>query len=231
MSSTTNKKLVWDLPVRLFHWLLVAGIGGLWYTGETGYENTHMKIGYCIIGLLIFRVLWAIFGTKHSRIASFFPTPKSLVSSVKGLFDKDAAYYVGHNPLGAVSAIVMLVLVGLQAVTGLFTKGEIWYGPYTSALSSSLVKKLDGIHHVNFNYILIAAGVHIFAIFFYLFYKKQNLITPMITGKKKEDVVPEGSQISGSRIWLAIVLAVLVAAFTYWLVMIAPPPVVYDDYY
>lgn len=227
----TSKTLVWDLPIRIFHWLLVAAIAGAWYTAEEGYEDTHMKIGYAIIGLLIYRIVWGIFGTEHSLFRSFIPSPFKLYQHTKNIFKVDAKQSVGHNPLGALSALIMLFLIGLQAATGLFTKGEIWYGPYTSAVGSELQKRLDGIHHANFDFILVALGVHIVAIFFYLFFKKQNLITPMIHGKKNDEVVPNGKGIPHSKLLVAVILALVVAAFTYWLCFISPPEVIYDDYY
>jgi len=227
--SVKAKTLVWDLPLRLFHWLLVVGIVAAWFTSEQGFEDAHMKIGYGIIGLLIFRVFWGFLGTQYSRFSHFGLSPCALVTNVRSLFRRDSKPAVGHNPLGALSAILLLCLVSIQAATGLFTKGEIWYGPYTSAVGDALASRLDGIHHANFDYVIAAAGLHVFAIFFYLFYKKQNLLMPMITGKKASSVAGDRGVLN-SRLFVAGILLLLVSAFVYWLIFIAPPPVVYDDY-
>jgi len=225
------KRLVWDLPLRIFHWLLGLSILAAWATAEWGEEQLHMWNGYLILGLLIFRIFWGVWGTRHSQFIHFFPSPKTLFAYIKLMFSKTSKETVGHNPAGSLMVIAMILMVGLQAVTGLFTEGEIWAGPYTSALDSSIAKKLESIHHSNFNYLLALIGLHILAIFVYLFRKKQNLIVPMITGFKKASVVPETEQIKSSKIWRALFTLAAVAGLVYWLVFIAPPPVIYDYYY
>lgn len=227
----SDKKLVWDLPLRLFHWLFGISIIAAWISIELGREQIHMYLGYFILGLLTFRLIWGIIGTRHALFWQFIPSPKKLFAYLPGLFKRDSAESVGHNPIGSLMVILMFVLVGTQAITGLFTQGEIWAGPYSSAVEKSTSKDLEAIHHTLFDYILIAIGIHVFAAFFYLFYKKQNLIWPMITGKKKSEVVPAGEGIPHSRLWIALALLAVVSGFIYWLAFVAPPPVVYDYYY
>ena len=228
--TPATKRLVWDLPLRLFHWLFGLAITAAWITAEWGEEQLHMWIGYFILGLLIFRILWGIWGTRHSRFRHFFPRPGTLITYVKQMSTSASRQSVGHNPAGSLMVVLMLLLVGLQVVTGLFTEGEIWAGPYASAVDSALVKKLDDIHHANFNYLLAAIGIHIIAVLFYLLVKKQNLISPMIMGCKDASLVPEAEAISGSKLLRAFFTLAVVAGFVYWLVLVAPPPVVYDYY-
>lgn len=225
------KKLVWDLPLRIFHWLFGLSIICSWITAEWGEEQLHMWTGYFIIGLLVFRICWGIWGTRHSRFIHFVPGPKAVFSYIKQIFNKNSTESVGHNPLGSLMVLLMILVIGLQAFTGLFTEGEIWSGPYASALDSELVKKLDSLHHSNFDYVLVLTGLHIVAVFFYLLIKKQNLILPMIFGRKEARIVPEGQEIKNSRLWIALLTVLAVAGFVYWLVFVAPPPVIYEDYY
>lgn len=224
---TTEKKLVWDLPLRVFHWLFGINILLLWYTAEQGLEQYHIWLGFFIIGLLIFRLCWGIWGSKHSQFRHFFPTPKSIIQYMKDRCPET----IGHNPMGSIVVFIMFGMVGLQAFTGLFTFGELWAGPYASALGEDITKKLESIHHIIFDYLLWIMGLHVVAAFVYLFIKKQNLILPMITGYKKQEVVPEGEGISSSKLWIAGITLIVVAGFVYWCVFVNPPPVIYDDYY
>lgn len=227
----SSKKLVWDLPIRLFHWLLVLGILAAWGTNELGEELYHMWVGYFIIGLLLFRLCWGIWGSRHAQFAHFIRGPKSIYVYMKQMLSGQSTETVGHNPLGSLMVVAMLFVIGLQAATGLFAKGELWNGPYSSALGSGITKKIEAIHHANFDYVLVLIGLHILAIFFCLLKKKQNLILPMITGKKKRELVPEGEDISGSKLWIALLTLAVVAAVVYWLIFVIAPPVIYDDYY
>ena len=229
--SPQAKRLVWDLPLRIFHWLFGLSILAAWATAELGEEQIHMWIGYLIISLLLFRICWGIWGTRHAQFIHFIPGPGALLSYLKQMPNRSSKQSVGHNPLGSLMVIAMIVLVALQAVSGLFTEGEIWAGPYVSALDSSVVKRLDGLHHSNFDYLLVLMALHIIAVFAYLVGKKQNLILPMITGRKKAELVPESEQIPHSRLRRALMTLVAVAGFVYWLVVIAPPPIEYDYYY
>lgn len=227
----SGKRLVWDLPLRIFHWLFGLSIIAAWITAEWGEEQIHMWIGYLILGLLIFRICWGIWGTRHSQFIHFIPGPKRILSYAKSMLGGTSKESVGHNPIGSLMVVAMILLVGLQAITGLFTEGEIWAGPYSSALDSSMGNKLESLHHSNFDYILVLIAIHITAVFFYLFKKKQNLILPMILGRKDASVVPEKEHIKHSRLWIALITLMAVSGFVYWLVFVAPPPVEYDYYY
>lgn len=226
----SDKKLVWDLPLRLFHWSIGISIIGSWVTIENGYEQIHMYLGYFIIGLLIFRIVWGFIGTRHSQFQNFFPTPSRLLPYLKTVFTDEARKSVGHNPVGSLMVFLMLTLVSLQAASGLFTSGEIWAGPYSSALDSDTTKQIESIHHKLFDAILVLVALHIVAVFGYLLFKKQNLIFPMFTGKKDAEDVPDEEAIKNSKLPAALFLLILVASFVYWLVFVAPPPVVYEYY-
>lgn len=220
----TKQHLIWDLPTRIFHWAFALVIIGCWATHELGseYIDWHMQLGYVAIGLLCFRVIWGFIGTKHARFASFFPTP----TKIKRYLSDDKRKVAGHNPLGSLMVFAMLVLVMLQAASGLFIDDEIFTtGPYFNALGSDVDKVMSMIHHNAFDIIAIAIFVHVAAVVFYQRVKKQNLVKPMVTGYKNEDDINTGDAISGSKVWLGVIIALLCAGFVYWLVVINAPVV------
>lgn len=230
----TKKLLIWDLPLRIFHWSFVLTIFALWYTAEQGSDlvEIHMQLGYVALGLLTFRVLWGIIGPTHARFSQFILSPKKLINY---LFKRDSQEQntpnAGHNPLGALMVILMIVLVSVQAISGLFIDNDVFStGPYNSIVSGDIEKLMSFLHHNTFDLILIAIALHIGAIAYYALVKKHNLVTPMITGKKDAKDVDSTAAIPHSKIILAIILALLCAVFIYWLVVINAP-VVEDFYY
>lgn len=219
-----EKRLVWDLPLRLFHWLLVVSLIASWVTAEVGFDwmPYHLYLGYWTLGLLVFRIIWGFVGPRHARFASFLTGPSGLWRYARALAAGTMIQTAGHNPLGGISVIVMLVLVGFQAVTGLFATDDIvWTGPYNPAVSEATADRLTGLHHLNFNIILAAVALHIMAIAFYFLVKKQNLVAAMLHGRK---VVPEHEAISKSEVVKALIVIVISAGLVYWLISAAPTP-------
>jgi cytochrome b len=224
-----EKRLVWDLPLRLFHWLLVLSMTASWITAELGFDwmQVHMYLGYGTIGLVVFRVIWGFIGPRHARFANFLSGPSGIWRYAKGLAAGTMIQTAGHNPLGGISVIVMLVLVAFQTATGLFATDDIvWSGPYNPAVSGAVADRLTSLHHLNFNIILVAVALHIMAIAFYFLVKKQNLVAAMLHGKK---LVPEHEAISKSEVVKALIVIVISAGLVYWLVSSAPVPP--DDNY
>jgi cytochrome b len=222
-----ERRLVWDLPLRLFHWLLVLSLGALWATGEAGFDwiEYHMWIGYWTLGLIVFRVIWGFVGPRHARFSSFLAGPAAIWRYAKGLAAGTMIQTAGHNPLGGISVIVMLVLVSVQIGTGLFTTDDIlWTGPYNGAVSPATADKLSALHAYNFNIILVAVSLHILAIAFYFLVKKQNLVGAMFHGKKPAAHVPEHEAITKSEIVKALIVVLVSAGLVYWLIAAAPPP-------
>lgn len=203
---TTRIKL-WDLPTRVFHWLLVVAIGAAWASGEIGgnWMVWHGRIGLLIVGLVAFRLIWGVIGSTYARFASFVRGPASIVAYLRGQW-----HGLGHNPLGALSVLGLLTLVALQATTGLFAyNDDIGFGgPFYAAISSDLSATLTKIHHKLFDGLLVLVGLHIAAILFYTHVKKDNLVKPMLTGWK--DGRPEQSARGGGI--LAFVVATIIAA-------------------
>lgn len=221
----TKKLLVWDLPVRLFHWLLVISLLGAWYTsdGERDLLNYHLKIGYFILGLILFRIIWGIFGTKYALFSQFIPTRHELICYLQKLKQKPNYNTIGHNPLGGLMVVLMLSLVLSQAISGLFMNDDIFTsGPYYESVSSSVQKFMSLIHHNVFDVIIIISILHISAICYYLLVKKINLIVPMFTGYKSSDN-EKNSSIKSSKLLLSFVVILVVVVFLYWLLVLNIP--------
>jgi cytochrome b len=222
-----ERRLVWDLPLRLFHWLLVLSIVASYVTAKIGFETMpyHMYLGYWTIGLILFRIVWGFVGPKHARFSSFLAGPAGIWRYAKGLAAGTMIQSAGHNPLGGLSVILLLALVGFQAGTGLFATDDIvWTGPYNGAVSSAMAQRLTAWHHMNFNFILAAVALHIMAIAFYFLVKKQNLVGAMVHGKKPASYVPAHEAIERSEIVKALIVIVISAGLVYWLISAAPEP-------
>jgi cytochrome b len=224
----TTRRLVWDLPLRLFHWLFATCIVASYVTGKVGFEwmQYHFYLGYCMIGLLVFRVIWGFLGPRHARFSSFLEKPSVVWDYARRLFDATSSPSVGHNPVGALMVILMLLLVGAQVTTGLFaTDAVIWTGPYYPSVKASTASLLSTVHSVNVNIILGAVVLHVAAIIYYRVHKKQGLAAAMFTGYKPAAVVPPHHAITSSQLLKAIIVSALAAGFVYWLIAInAPPP-------
>jgi len=200
MAETDNTKptplQVWDLPTRLFHWLVVILVAVSFVTAEVGgmWMTYHMWSGYTILALLLFRVVWGFVGGRTSRFSQFVRGPKAVLRYAKDLLKTDAPRHFGHNPLGGWSILAMLAALLVQAVTGLFANDDIFTeGPLYPWVSKATSDLLTRIHKFNQWVIVALVAVHVLAVFFYLFRKRENLIGPMVTGKKRwEGEVPRG---------------------------------------
>ena len=211
---------VWDLPTRLFHWLLVAMVVSSFATAKLGgnWMLYHERCGEVILALLLFRVAWGFIGSPPSRFRTFLAGPGAVFRYALTLFRRDADHHLSHNPLGGWSVMAMLLVLFVQAGTGLFANDDIaTEGPLYKWVSKAASDRLTSIHHVNHDLIIVLVAVHVAAVLFHLIYKRENLITPMITGKKqREGALAEN--ISQQPIGLAAVAAALAAGAVYLLV-------------
>ena len=230
MPSDQRPTLIWDLPLRLWHWALVICLGGSWLTAEAGFEwtQTHFYFGYSALALVLFRLIWGFVGTLHSRYASFIVSPKKVFSYMQNQSSRPPA--AGHNPLGGWASVLMVLLVGLQATIGLFISDDIFYaGPYNSVVSGDTADALAAWHHRIFTLIQITVLLHLSAVAWYTWFKQERLIHAMFHGKK--NLLPAANQtIQKHRAPLAIFLIVLVGLLVTALVYFAPVPT-FDDFY
>ncbi len=172
------------------------------------------------MGLLSFRLTWGFCGSTHARFSDFVPGPGRLLAYFRGSWRG-----LGHNPLGVLSVLALLGILGLQAVTGLFANDDIAFqGPLNLLVDAEVSQWLTRIHRLNFDLVLVLTGLHVAAILFYTLVRKESLIMPMITGMKEVEE-PQAQPASGGGFWsfllaLILALAVVVAASG---VFIAPP--------
>jgi cytochrome b len=217
---------VWDLPVRCTHWLLIIVLCGSWITGGLSGSafKWHEFLGCTVLVLVTFRVLWGFFGTRHARFASFLRGPHELVSYVRRISSLSSYRpSVGHNPVGGWVVMAMLLLLLIQGLTGLFANdGVMDTGPLFGWISASLSDSLTKIHHLVFHVLQAIIAAHIIAAALYLFLRHDNLVLPMLTGRKPKDVVPEAQEIGGSRLWLALLIVVLLAIALGLVIWLAP---------
>lgn len=222
--STTKKIRVWDLPTRLFHWLLVACIAGAFITVKKGglWMDYHLLFGYGVLGLVLFRIVWGFVGPEHARFSHFVRGPGAIFGYLKG----NVARATGHNPIGAISVIAMLLLFGWQAISGLFANDDILVeGPLAALVSKELSDTMTGLHKLDELPILIIVGLHVLAIIWYRIAKKQKLTSAMITGDAPSDefdVVTTPTRDTWSVRLLALVIALASAGVVFWITTLRP---------
>ena len=196
---------LWDLPTRLFHWLLVATVVGAFVTAKLGGNAMlwHGRLGLFILGLLVFRLVWGFIGSTHARFANFVRGPAAIRDYLAGRWQG-----VGHNPLGALSVLALLAVLVAQVGTGLFSHDDIAFsGPLAPLLASDCVSDLTAIHRLLEKALIVLVALHVAAIAFYTRVKKHNLVVPMITGWAEGDE-SQSAQGGGA---LALVAALAIA--------------------
>lgn len=232
-TKTGTTGCVWDWPTRVVHWALAVTVPASWITANAfDLLAVHMVIGYVTLGLVVFRVVWGFVGPYHARFANFVRGPKVVLAYATTLLRRDTAQATGHNPLGALAVVLMLAMLAFQAVSGLFATDELFhFGPYNGVVSQELAKEITSLHKTNGDLLLWVAGLHVLAIGFYLYYKRQNLLWPMVSGDKTLPERPNVVFVFSQRTRLALVLAVVILFAVYALVTLAPPPPPADDMY
>ncbi|WP_159981840.1 MULTISPECIES: cytochrome b/b6 domain-containing protein [unclassified Novosphingobium] len=211
-ASTTR---IWDPTVRLFHWLLVVLIAFSWWSGEQHDMELHRLSGYAILALLVFRVFWGFAGPRTARFTNFVRGPAAVMAYMKGLGSRRTHAAEGHNPLGGWSVVAMLAVVGLMVVAGLFSVDVDGFesGPLADYVSFDQGRTAAELHETVFNAILALVALHVAAVVFYLVWKRQNLVRPMITGSRKvaDGESPAQLRWSPALAVIGIVIAVAVA--------------------
>lgn len=220
--SERARAYVWDLPTRLFHWLLVAAVAGAFVTAKLGGALMvwHGRLGLLILGLIVFRLIWGVIGPTYARFATFVRGPRMILAYLTGRWRG-----LGHNPMGALSVLAMLAVLLTQALTGLFSSDDIAYTGYLAhRVDGELSARLTGLHQTLETLLILFVSLHVFAIVFYAWRKQQNLVKPMLTGWA--DGRPEWSTRGGGP--AAFAIAVSIAALAVWAasgsLLPAPPP-------
>jgi len=223
MSSNDLARVrVWDLPTRLFHWVLAACVIFSVVSAQIGGNAMpwHFRSGYVVFTLLAFRLLWGLIGGHWSRFASFVYAPSTIMRYLRGQHRAGEHLDVGHNPLGAFSVFGLLALLALQVATGLFADDEIANtGPLIKFVSGSTSLALTKWHKLFGQWLIIALVVlHVGAIVYYRTRKKVDLIGPMIHGDKALAGDVPAALDSGRTRLLALVLVALCAGLVTWVI-------------
>ena len=188
MQSSETPVKVWDGPVRLFHWALVLLVVVMYVTAKLqgDWMTWHMRSGYAILALVLFRVLWGVFGSSTARFSSFVAGPGACLRFARTLLKRERSGFASHNPLGGWMVLVLLLALLLQAATGLFANDDIaTEGPLAALVSKDMSDRLTSLHHWNFDLLLILGGLHVGAVLYHWGVMKENLIGAMLSGVKR----------------------------------------------
>jgi cytochrome b len=209
---------VWDLPVRLVHWLLAGLIAFSWWSVHHHHTDWHIWSGCAILTLLIFRLLWGFVGSSTARFSSFVRGPRAVVNYLRGKWTG-----VGHTPLAALSVLALLGVVAIQAGLGLFAEDEdgIYMGPLARLVSSDTSDKVRDIHALGFDIVLGLIVLHVLAIIYYRLFRGQKLTKPMITGRAL--VAPGMQPMRVGKWWVALICLALSIGIVRWIIAGAPP--------
>jgi len=208
---------IWDLPTRMFHWVLAGLVGFSWWTAETHRDDLHIWSGVAILTLLIFRILWGFVGSSTARFANFVRGPRAVFGYLRGDWRG-----IGHNPLGAMSVIALLGLLVVQVGLGLISSDDdgLVEGPLAPLVSYATSNWAVDLHETLFNVLLSLIGLHLAAILFYRL-RGKGLIGPMVTGKGA--VEPGMEPMRRGKTWIAILCLIVAIGITRWIIAGAPP--------
>lgn len=215
--SAPEKILVWDIPTRVFHWLLVCLVVTSWLSARASYMRLHLLSGTTLMALLIFRLAWGIFGSTTARFRDFVTSPVNALRYLRNLSDSRSS--AGHNPAGGLMVVTMLATLSIQVITGLLSNDEIeFHGPLALRVSKDVSDRITELHGITFNILMLLIWAHLVAVFFHLLVKRENLIAPMVTGKKLAAHVPGTSALRMASTWAALIWLSVSAALVWWVV-------------
>lgn len=192
--------LVWDLPVRVFHWLLALSFAGAYVTAESErWRLVHVTLGYTVGGLIVFRLLWGLIGTRHARFASFVRGPAAVLRYLRSLLSGQPEHHVGHNPAGALAIVALLALGAVLVFTGWSTYNEVG-GDWLEELHEGVANTMLAVVLVHIAAVLLSSRLH-----------HENLVRAMITGRKQGEPTE-----SARRPWRVLGVLLLVAVLAFW---------------
>ena len=214
-SEGTVRARLWDGPTRLVHWSLVALVGFAWWSAEAGHLEWHRWSGYGVLGLIVFRLIWGFAGSASARFAGFVRGPGATLAYVRTLGRRTRIDAPGHNPLGALSVLAILAALIVQVATGLFAVDidGIESGPLSDRVSFDTGRMLAEWHQLSFTVLKILVALHLAAVFFYLIYKRANLIGPMITGHAR---LTRDPGLRFASYWRLLAAALAALAVAWW---------------
>lgn len=208
---------VWDLPTRLFHWLIALGVGLSWWSGELGEFSYHAWLGYMLIVLLSWRIIWGFVGSQHSRFSDFLHGPRAVWAYLRG-----APYSPpGHNPAGGWSVAILLLLLLAQSFSGLFNSDDLLFdGPFYFAASVGFRDFMGVVHEYAFYLLQGFVVLHILAVAYYQWIRRMPIVQTMIWGRARDRV----GRSAPAPMWWALVIVMFAVAALWWAISQAPKP-------
>jgi cytochrome b len=197
-----ERRLIWDMPTRVFHWSLALSFLGAYLSGESErWALVHLTCGYTFLGLIIFRLIWGVAGTRYARFTEFVPSPSSVLKYLAGLVKRRPTHYIGHNPLGALGILAILLLGLICAVSGWLINAEV--GPFW----------LEPVHLISADILVGLVLAHIAGVLITSYLHRENLIKAMLDGKKQAEAA---QAIPQKRPLIAFLLLICMVAFWLW---------------
>ena len=195
----SQRTLVWDIPTRVFHWLLVVSFAGAFLTAESErYRDIHVVLGYTLLGLIVFRLLWGFVGSRYARFSSFLFKPAEIAAYAASMLKAKPAHYVGHNPAGSVSVYALLALGITCSATGVILFQDVGGDA------------LEELHEFAAYFMLTIAGLHVAGVLLSSLLHRENLARSMITGFKS---VQPKEGIRRTHAWLGVIMIAVVVSF------------------
>lgn len=205
---------IWDVPIRVFHWLLVVLIGFMWLSGKQGWLEYHMWSGYTILTLLVFRVIWGFVGSDTARFVYFLKSPIEAIRHLCHIAKREPDTEIGHNAAGGWMVLGLLALLFAQVFSGMAANDDISVeGPLYGLVGKSWSDWATSQHHFLFKVIQVAVGLHILAIIVYAVLKRHDLVRPMITGKKRMPGAMTAPRMVSGKLALLIWFAAAILVF------------------
>ncbi len=210
-----QRTLIWDVPTRLFHWMLVLCFAGAWLTSESDeWLSVHVFLGYLMLGLVAFRVVWGLIGTHYARFSSFWFGPKTALTYLRQVLTGKAERHVGHNPTGSLAIYLLLILTLVVGVTGFFTLGgEERQGAAAGWMSFAQSQTFKELHEFSANLMLLLVLGHLAGVVVESVLHRENLARSMFTGTKLANA---GAPAARPRREVAVLMVVLAAAYGLW---------------
>ena len=185
MRDASRLVVVWDAPLRLFHWLVAALVAAAYATWRLNWMILHGRVGDALLALLLFRLLWGFFGSETARFSCFLASPRLAIQHLSYAFMREPDRQVGHNPAGGWMVLLLLALLLAETLSGIYVANDIAdVGPLTQFVPAPVANAIDAWHAIGWDVLLAAITLHVLAILGYAVVKGQNLLLPMITGTK-----------------------------------------------
>ncbi len=209
--ATMREVPVWDLPIRVFHWALVAAITGSVVTIQLHWMAQHALFGYAILTLVIWRVLWGFLGSENARFSHFLKGPGPVLAHLGHILTRKPDRETSHNALGGWAVAALLVLLGAQATTGLFANDDILFrGPLARTVGKDMSDTITGWHYTIKTLLLAMLALHVAAAVFYRVWLRHRLVEAMVTGRKDLPADVQPPRLAG--VGRALLLLLLSAA-------------------